>query len=129
VTFTGFLNQPDLVELYRRGHIFLHPSEMPPDQNQEGVPNSMLEAMATGLPVVATYHGGIPEAIDDGQSGLLRDEGDAGALSEALIELVEDPDLWHRLSKTAARHVEQRFEQNNQIKHLENCYREVLKNS
>ena len=52
-------------------HIFLHPSQTGRDGNQEGIPNSMLEAMATGLPVFATEHGGIPEAIENGVSGVL----------------------------------------------------------
>ena len=67
--------------LFMQSHIFLHPSELGGDGNQEGVPNSMLEAMASGLPVFATRHGGIPEAIDDGVSGVLVDERDHAALA------------------------------------------------
>ena len=66
----GFLSQADLNALYAESHLFLHPSEMTSDQNQEGVPNSMLEAMATGLPVIATWHGGIPEAVTHERDGL-----------------------------------------------------------
>ena len=62
VLFRGFISQKELRELFYSSHIFLHPSETGADGNQEGVPNSMLEAMASGLPVFATMHGGIPEA-------------------------------------------------------------------
>lgn len=50
VTFPGFLDQPTLAALYHRSHVFVHPSQITADQNQECIPNSMLEAMATGLP-------------------------------------------------------------------------------
>src|SRR5205814_10160010 len=76
VSFTGFLSQPALRDLYYSARVFLHPSETGSDGNQEGVPNSMLEAMATGLPVFATRHAGIPEAIEHGVSGVLVAEGD-----------------------------------------------------
>ena len=75
VFFPGFVSQSELRELFYGSHIFLHPSERGADGNQEGVPNSMLEAMASRLPVLATEHGGIPEAIEHGQSGILVPEG------------------------------------------------------
>ena len=65
VFFPGFLPQATLRRLYAESHLFLHPSELGPNGDQEGVPNSMLEAMASGLPVLATQHGGIPEAVEN----------------------------------------------------------------
>ena len=85
VSFPGFVSQTQLRELFYRSHIFLHPSERGADGNQEGVPNSMLEAMASGLPVFATEHGGIPEAIEHGKSGILVKEGDHDALARRLV--------------------------------------------
>jgi colanic acid/amylovoran biosynthesis glycosyltransferase len=126
VRLTGFLGQEDLREIYRESHIFIHPSEMAADANQEGIPNSMLEAMASGLPVVATRHGGIPEAVQEGVDGFLVPERDEPALYEALLKLVNQPDLWRQMGKQASRSVAQNFEQLQQIKKLESIYSEAI---
>jgi glycosyltransferase involved in cell wall biosynthesis len=75
----------------------------------EGLPLAILEAMAAGLPVVATAVGGIPELVADGETGLLVPPGDADALAGALRRLVADPGLRRRLGEAARARVEERF--------------------
>jgi glycosyltransferase involved in cell wall biosynthesis len=75
----------------------------------EGLPMAILEAMAAGLPVVATAVGGIPELVADGETGLLVPPGDPDALAAALRRLVADPELRRRLGEAARARVEERF--------------------
>ena len=126
VRLTGFLNQDDLRQVYRESHIFIHPSELAADSNQEGIPNSMLEAMASGLPVVATRHGGIPEAVQEGTDGILVPERDEPALFGALLKLASQTDLWRQMGTQASRSVAQNFEQQQQIGKLEAVYAEAI---
>lgn len=122
VVLPGFVPERELREIYYASHIFLHPSETGSDGNQEGIPNSMLEAMATGLPVFATNHGGIPEAIENGKSGVLAPERDHEALSHALLEAVQDRQFLSRVARNGAEAVAQKFDQRNQIRRLEEIY-------
>jgi colanic acid/amylovoran biosynthesis glycosyltransferase len=126
VHFVGFLSQPKLLELYGDAHLFLHPSETSPNQDQEGVPNSLLEAMATGLPVVATRHGGIPEAVEHGRSGLLVPEEDHVALANAMQEITRSAEVFREMGLRARAGVTDRFEQEAQIERLESFYREAI---
>ena len=126
VRFAGFLSQAQLREAFYESHIFLHPSELGADGNQEGVPNSMLEAMASGLPVFATRHGGIPEAIEDKVSGVLVDERDGGALGGALLEWTGRPEDLTRLAHAGASAIAEKFEQKAQVRALEEIYREAI---
>jgi colanic acid/amylovoran biosynthesis glycosyltransferase len=126
VHFRGFLSQSELLDLYGSSHFFLHPSETPPDQNQEGIPNSILEAMATGLAVLATKHGGIPEAVDEGRSGMLVDERDFEALAAAMKNLVRSPFAFREMGALASESVAANFEQREQIRQLEAHYDEAV---
>jgi colanic acid/amylovoran biosynthesis glycosyltransferase len=126
VSFLGFLAESELRQLYEQSHIFMHPSELPPDLNQEGIPNSMLEAMATGLPVVATRHGGIPEAVTDGLNGLLVSEHDIDALTTSLLTIASDPSRWKSLGVSASQTVATEFAQPRQIASLESAYFEAI---
>lgn len=128
VTFPGFLPQDKLRALYAASHLFLHPSELGPDGDQEGVPNAMLEAMATGLPVVATHHGGIPEAVQHGISGLLTPERDALALAQSLLTIARYPARYTRMSSAAAARVSSEFALPAQARALETIYAEALSN-
>jgi colanic acid/amylovoran biosynthesis glycosyltransferase len=126
VVFLGFLGQAQLRELYEKAHIFMHPSELPPDSNQEGVPNSMLEAMASGLPVVATRHGGIPEAVTEGVNGLLVSERDDEGLTRSLLTIVRDPVRWKAMGLAASETVAAEFAQPRQTESLESSYFEAI---
>ena len=126
VTLTGFVDQPRLRLLFERAHLFIHPSYTTEDGNQEGVPNSMLEAMATGLPVVATRHGGIPEAVEDGKQGYLVAEQETARLAAALANLASDPELWRQFGRSASAKVSETFEQSRQVNQLETAYWEAL---
>ena len=126
VEFPGFLSQEKLHALYAGAHFFLHPSEIGADGDQEGVPNSMLEAMAAGLPIVATIHGGIPEAVEQGVSGLLTPERDFAALADSLFTLADDPARYARMSAAAAARAAAQFDLNAQSRVLEAHYREAI---
>ncbi|HYY14891.1 MAG TPA: glycosyltransferase [Chthoniobacterales bacterium] len=126
VHFVGFVPTEKLNELYASAHLFVHPSETPPDENQEGVPNSILEAMATGLVVAATQHGGIPEAVEHGRTGWLVPEEDHVALAKAMHRITKSNGELDAMSRAATRAVRERFEQRAQTRMLEGFYEEAI---
>lgn len=129
VEFKGWLKPEQLEQEYQAAHLFLHPSELTPEADQEGIPNSMLEAMATGLPIVATTHGGIPEAVTSGTDGLLVPEHSPDELAQAILQILNHPDLRHQLGTNAAATVRTNFGAQAQITRLEDHYLEAIANT
>ena len=127
IELCGWLTQEQLLREYQRAQLFLHPSEKTKEEDQEGIPNSMLEAMATGLPVVATLHGGIPEAVKNGHDGLLVPERSPEELAQAITRFMSDPSLLAQSSQNAADSVRANFGGDAQIAAMEDVYFEALK--
>ena len=125
VSFAGFLSQEKLHTLFAASHFFLHPSELTGEGDQEGVPNAMLEAMAGGLPALATMHGGIPDAVENGVSGVLVAERDHAALAGAMSRLAREPALFNAMSGAARARVSEQFDLDAQTRILERHYDEA----
>lgn len=122
IEWLGFLDQKAMVQALHDAHVFVHPSATGPDGNREGIPNGLLEAMATGLPVVATRHGGIPEAVEDGVTGLLVGEREANALAEVIKSLLREPETASRLGEAGAQSVRREYGSSSAIEALEAIY-------
>lgn len=100
VIFSGRLDRESMACLYRQADVMLNPSLA------DNMPNSMLESMASGVPVVSTNVGGIPFIVQDGVTALLVKPGEPEAMAAAILNLLEDPELWRKLSIAGLREVE-----------------------
>lgn len=93
VQFCGRLSGDDLLAAYHEADVLITPSR------NEAFGMVLIEAMASGLPVVASQVGGIPEVVTDGETGFLAEPGDVAGFARTISELFDDPALWQRLSE------------------------------
>jgi colanic acid/amylovoran biosynthesis glycosyltransferase len=110
VRFLGWATTDQVREALDRAHVLVAASVRARDGDEEGIPNALKEAMASGLPVVATRHGGIPELVDDGISGFLVPERDSEALADRLALLAAHPERWPALIGGGRRRVERDYD-------------------
>ncbi|RYM02214.1 colanic acid biosynthesis glycosyltransferase WcaL [Sporolactobacillus sp. THM7-7] len=126
VTFLGALSYEDIIREMQQAHLFVLASTTTRDGNQEGIPNVLKEALASGLPVVSTKHAGIPELVRHGESGILVPERDTTAIAQSLLHLIKNPDQWHKMAKKGRKTVKRLFNTKIQINELERIYSHVL---
>jgi len=125
VRFLGELPSDEVAQWMRRASVLAAPSVTAADGDAEGLPNVVVEAAASGLPVVGTRHSGIPEAVDDGATGFLVPENDAEALAARLTELLGSESLRRGMSVAARRLAERKFSRQILTARLESIYDEV----
>ena len=109
VTFTGPMPHEGVIQLYRRAAAFCLPCVVAADGDRDGLPTSVLEAMAAGVPVVTTGLNGLSEAVLDGRTGLIVQPNDPAAVAAALERLLADPSAAVELGLAGRAHVERSF--------------------
>jgi colanic acid/amylovoran biosynthesis glycosyltransferase len=125
VTFLGFQPSRVVREWMGKARVLCNPSVSAENGDSEGFGMVLVEAQATGLPVVSSLHGGIPEAISDGNTGLLAPERDVAALAEHIHRFMSDTAFWQACSSRATAWVRERFDLHKQTRKLESIYKEV----
>jgi glycosyltransferase involved in cell wall biosynthesis len=125
-TFVG--PQPPVVveEYLARSRVFVGPSRTAANGDAEGLGMVFLEAASHGLPVCSYRHGGVPEAVRHGETGLLCEEGDVRSLADNIRRLLVDDGLRSRLGSRARQHVERDFDVLRNTRTLEDLYDEVV---
>ena len=127
ISIRNFVPHNKVPDIMHNHHIFCLPSVVSSRGIEEGTPNVLKEACATGMPVVATNHSGIPHVIHDGKNGFLVQERNIEQLSEKLIYLIDHPEIWEEMGVYGRKHIEQNFDKKGQAKKLENIYQGLIK--
>jgi colanic acid/amylovoran biosynthesis glycosyltransferase len=125
VEFMGFRPPQEVADVLRRSAVFCGPSRTAPNGDSEAFGMVFLEAALHGLPVVAYRHGGVPEAVEDGCTALLADEGDVDGLAERLRTLLDDRDRAVTMGEAGRRRVLESFDVRTQTAKLEALYDEA----
>jgi glycosyltransferase involved in cell wall biosynthesis len=109
IAFLGSQDSAVIRDEMRRARCFVQHSVVAASGDAEGTPVAVIEASATGIPIVATRHAGIPDVVIDGTTGLLVDEGDVAGMARHLTALIENPTLAGELGRAARLRAEEHF--------------------
>jgi glycosyltransferase involved in cell wall biosynthesis len=125
IAFCGHASADKVSARMRSASLHASPSCTAANGDGEGLPNVVVEAAASGLPVIATCHAGIPEAVRDGETGLLVPEASVGPLGEALLRLLGNAGMQRAFGRAAREMAVERFDAGAQARRLELLYDEL----
>jgi glycosyltransferase involved in cell wall biosynthesis len=123
IRFAGSLNANELINKLLNADCYVHPSHI------ENSPNSICEAMMVGVPIIATYAGGTPSILLNGEEGILVQDGDPFAMAGAIIELINSPERMNYYSDNARQKALTRHNPDTIVNSLINIYKEVLESN
>ncbi|WP_138432118.1 glycosyltransferase [Fodinibius saliphilus] len=127
VHLAGMIPLEQLRKEYYKHNLFLAPSiEADNGDNEGGAPVTTIEAAATGLPIIGSKHGDIPEVVDDKETGLLAEEKDTKRLAAHLMSLYQDPSLRKQMGQAASKRMRAQFDAKKQGQKLTQIYGECL---
>lgn len=126
IKLLGWKDQQEIIEFLKKSHIFIAPSVTAKSGDQDAPVNVLKEAMAIGLPVISTYHGGIPELIQDDVSGFLVPERNADAIAEKISYLMDNPQIWASITRAARDQVEENYNLHKLNDELVDIYQQLL---
>lgn len=108
---------------YFRGHdVFIHPSVTDINGDKEGIPGALVEAMAAGLPVISTFHAGIPHIIENGKEGMLAEERDVAALTSYILKFASDRDFCTQIATAGQERALRELDLKKNEQNLEHIY-------
>ncbi|UJD90787.1 glycosyltransferase [Rahnella aquatilis] len=111
IAFLGAQTQETVSEYLNNSDVFLLPSVTAADGDMEGIPVALMEAMAIGIPVISTFHSGIPELIENRVSGFLVNENDASSIAAVVREIIDNPDVLPDICRNAKEKIDNEFDQ------------------
>jgi len=129
VKLHGWKDNDEVIGMMNDSHIYILPSLTADNGDMEGTPVSIMEAMACGMPVVSTYHSGIPELVNDGESGLLAKEKDIDDLTDKLRSILKTPEKWPSMGREGREKIETDHDVRKLNLKLIDIYNKLLYNS
>lgn len=126
VTFHGFTDNDHIFKALHNHDILLVPSVQAKDGDREGLPQTTVEGMATGIPVIASNHAGLPELVINEETGLQVPTRNSDALKHAVMRLYKNADLVKKVSLGGRLMVEKEHDLNSQVKKTEDLYRQLI---